>query len=128
MPDWLEQPGLVLFTEHYDACVRFYRDTLGLETFADKGNLIVLKFGSGYLIVEDGGVAMPGGKTRAQSPITLRFNVADVEAVAATLRSKDVPVDVASFEWGTIGTFLDPDGNRCELRNHFDGFFAPLAG
>jgi lactoylglutathione lyase len=36
-----------------------------------------------------------------------------------------VSVKVDSFEWGTIGAFVDPDGNRCELRNHFDGFFAP---
>ena len=124
-PKWLEQTGLVLFTENYQACERFYRDTIGLEVFADKGNLIVLVFGSGYLMVEDAGVAVPGGKSRAQSPVTLRFNVADVEAVAAQLREKGVPVEVASFDWGTIGTFLDPDGNRCELRNHFDGFFAP---
>lgn len=125
MPGWLEQPGLILFTENYDACVRFYRDTLGLEVSADKGHLIVVRFGSGYLMIEDKGVAVPSGKTRAQSPVTLRFNVADVEAVAARLRTAGVAIEVATFAWGTTGAFLDPDGNRCELRNHFDGFFAP---
>lgn len=126
MPDWLEQAGLVLFTERYGACAAFYRDVLELEVFADKGKLIVFRFGDGYLMVEDQGVASSGPKTRAQSPITLRLNVADVEAVAKRLRTHGTVVDVATFEWGTIGSFTDPDGNRLELRNHFDGFFAPL--
>ena len=125
MPDWFEQPGLILFTENYQDCVAFYREMLELEVFADKGNLTVFAFGSGYLMVEDGGVAVPSGKSRAQTSVTLRFNVADVESTATRLRNRGVSVKVDSFEWGTIGAFVDPDGNRCELRNHFDGFFAP---
>ena len=125
MPEWIEQPGLLLFTEHYDACVHFYRDVLGFEVFAEKPSLVVFRFGSGYLMVEGNGVAAPGGKSRAQSPVTMRLNVADVAAVATRLGAEGVPVKVESFAWGTIGSFLDPDGNRLELRNHFDGFFAP---
>ena len=29
--------------------------------------------------------------------------------------------------WGVTGHFFDPDGNRCELEDHGDGFFAPAA-
>jgi len=36
-----------------------------------------------------------------------------VESEAARLRADGVAVDVGTFEWGTIGKFLDPDGNRC---------------
>ena len=63
----------------------------------------------------------------AQSPITLRFNVADVDERAEWLRGKGVTINVSHWDWGTIGTFIDPDGNRCELRNHFDGTFRPEA-
>jgi lactoylglutathione lyase len=125
MPDWLEQPGIVLLVEQYELCARFYRETVGLEVYADLGDLTVFRFGSAYLAVEQGGVSVPGGKTNAASPVTLRLNVADVDVEADRLRAQGVDVAVSAFDWGTIGKFLDPDGNRCELRNHFDGFFAP---
>ena len=125
MTNWLEQPGLVLLDEQYDACAKFYREVVGLEVYADLGDLIVFRFGSAYLAVERDGVAVPRGKSPAQGPVTLRFNVADVQTDAARLRAKGVEVEVGTFDWGTIGKFLDPDGNRCEFRSHFDGFFAP---
>ena len=126
MADWIEQTGLVLFVEDYASCVKFYRETLGLSVFADRSFLTVFRFGSGYLMVEPNGVAGTSPKSRAQSAVTLRFNVADVEREAARLRSLGTAVSVEQFEWGTVGKFVDPDGNRCELRNHFDGFFAPV--
>lgn len=126
MENWLQQPGLVLLVERYAACVDFHRDIVGLEVYADLGDLVVFRFGDGYLAVEQGGIAVTGAKTVAQSPVNLRFNVADVEAQAARVRAKGVAVEVGTFDWGTLGTFIDPDGNRCEFRSHFDGFFAPL--
>jgi lactoylglutathione lyase len=126
MADWIEQTGLVLFVEDYPACVKFYRDILGLSVFADQGFLTVFRFGTGYLMVEPHGVASASRKSRAQSPVTLRFNVADVEREAERLRTMGTAVSVEQFEWGTVGKFTDPDGNPCELRNHFDGFFAPV--
>ena len=125
MPDWLAQPGIILFTENFDACVHFYRDLLELPVRFDKGHLITLEFGSGYLMIEKDGFATPGGKTPAQNPAVLRFNVSDVQVAAAMLRSRGIGVEVQTFDWGTIGAFLDPDGNRCELKNQTDGFFAP---
>ncbi|MDR3472880.1 MAG: VOC family protein [Devosia sp.] len=125
MEDWIAQPGLMLFTENYAACVAFYRDTLGLPVLFDKGYLVTLGFGSGYIMIEKEGVAVPGGKSRAQSPVTLRFNVEDVEAAAAMLQSRGVEVDVRHWDWGITGAFLDPDGNYCELKDQHDGFFAP---
>ena len=115
----------MVHVEHYDRCAIFYRDVVGLEVFADLGDLIVFGFGTGYLAIEQGGFAEAGGKDNASSAVTLRFNVADVEEQAARLRKSGVDVEVLDFDWGTIGKFLDPDGNRCEFRNHFDGFFAP---
>ena len=124
---WFLQPGVILFTQHYEACVRFYRDTLGLPVVFDKGHLVTLGFGSGYLMIEQEGVAVDGAKSRAQNPTILRFNVEDVEAAASMLRERGVAVAVNHWDWGITGQFRDPDGNLCELKNQDDGFFGPKA-
>ena len=115
--------GIILGTERFDACLEFYRDILGLPVWFEKPGLCCLHFGDGYLMVEHGGVARDGRKTNAENPTMLRFNVADVEATAAALRSKGVAVEVKRFDWGTIGQFTDPDGNACELKDADDPFF-----
>lgn len=122
---WFVQPGVILFTQHYEACVRFYRDALDLPVMFDKGHLITLGLGSGYLMIERDGVAVDGSKSRAQNPTILRFNVEDVEAAASLLRGRGIAVEVSHWDWGITGQFRDPDGNLCELKNQGDSFFAP---
>ena len=124
---WFVQPGIILFTERYEACVAFYRDALGLPVVFDKGHLICLGFGAAYLMIEKEGAAIDGAKSRAQNPTILRFNVADVEAAAKMLRGRGIAVEAGTFDWGKIGKFQDPDGNLCELRNHTDEFTTPGA-
>jgi lactoylglutathione lyase len=121
---WFVQPGVILFTEHYDACVAFYRDALKLPVVFDKGHLITLGFGSGYLMIEQDGVAADGSKSRAQNPTVLRFNVEEVDKAAEMLRGQGIAVEVRHWDWGITGQFRDPDGNLCELKNQTDGFFA----
>lgn len=116
--------GIILGTERFDECVAFYRDLLGLPVWFEKDRLVCLRFGDGYLMVETGGVAREGRKSNAENPTMIRFNVDDVEAAAARLREKGIDVNVQQFSWGTVGTFIDPDGNACELKNTDDPFFA----
>lgn len=116
----VRQPGIILFTENYEACVRFYRDILGLPLLFPGEGLTTLKYGGAYLMVESHGVANAEGKERAENPTVLRFNVDDVSAAADELQEKGVTVEVLRFDWGTIGVFYDPDGNRCELKDHWD--------
>lgn len=120
--------GIILFTEHFDECVAFYRDTLGLPVWFEKPGLVCLHFGNGYLMVETGGFANQDTPTQAksvnQNPTKLRFNVKDVETAARLLESKGVRVEIKVFDWGTTGTFLDPDGNLCALKDADDPFFA----
>ena len=79
--------GIVLGTENYDACLSFYRDTLGLPVWHDKGHLCCLRFGDGYLMIETGGLSFDGIKANAQNPTMLRFNVEDVAMIADQLMS-----------------------------------------
>ena len=116
--------GIILVTERFDDCVRSYRDTLGLPVWFEKHELVCLRFGAGYLMIETGGAARDRRKRNDENPAMLRFNVEDVAAAAAALTARGVAVDVRTFDWGVVGMFQDPDGNLCELKNADDPFFA----
>ena len=122
-PIAIKTHGLILGTENFGAGVRFYRDIIGLPVWFEKHELVCLRFGGGYLMIETGGMARSGVKSNSENPIMTRFNVADVEAAAGILRGRGVGVDVTRYEWGTVGTFADPDGNKIELKNAEDPFF-----
>lgn len=113
--------GLILCTENYDQCVHFYRDILELRVMHELDDqyskLTCLELGGGhYLMIETEGRAIPGGKDSSQNPTVLRFNVDDVERSADGLAMKGVQVNIRREPWGTVADFLDPDGNRCSLR------------
>lgn len=112
----ITQVGIILFTEHYESCVTFYRDQVRLPVKHVQATLTTFAFGTGYLMVEQGGAAAQTEKSRSQNPTVLRFDVADVQVAARTLRKRGVMVEVCEYEWGVIGVFLDPEGNRCELK------------
>jgi lactoylglutathione lyase len=116
--------GIILGTERFDECVAFYRDVLELPVWFEKQDLVCFRFGDGYLMVETGGVARNGRKSQSKNPAMLRFNVDSVENAAEFLRGRGVQVDVQVFDWGTVGTFHDPDGNACEFKNADDPYFA----
>ena len=119
MTGWFEQTGIILFVEHYERCVAFYRDVLELPIEEQKPDLIRFGFGGAYLMVERGGVAHAEGKSRAQNPTTLRFNVADIDKAIAWLQAKGIAPQVRRWDWGITANFLDPDGNHVELRDPF---------
>lgn len=116
--------GIILGTERFEECVVFYRDVLGLSVWYVKDKLVCLRFGDGYLMIETGGVASNERKSQAENPTMLRFNVRDVAASAELLRQQGVNVDMQTYSWGTVGTFIDPDGNICELKDADDPFFS----
>jgi lactoylglutathione lyase len=111
------QFGLILFVEKYEECVAFYKNILTLKVVYDKKSLTCFRFGSAYLMVEHGGVGSSREKNRSENPTVLRFDVSDLDVTAAELRAKGQKVELESYEWGRIGVFTDPDGNRCELKS-----------
>ena len=54
--------GVILKTERFEACVRFYCDLLRLPLWWGKPDLACLRFGAAYLMVERLGVASAGPK------------------------------------------------------------------
>lgn len=121
----MQQAGVILFARRFEACIAFYRDRLQLPELFRKTGLVCLRMGAGYLMLEQDAAAANetgGAKSRAQNPTILRFNVPDVAGSAAWLEERGISVVVQHWEWGTIGVFMDPDGNRCELKNHEPAF------
>jgi len=112
--------GIILFTEHYAACVAFYRDVLELPVAfqLDRADSMLtgFEFSGAYLMIEGGGRAMAGGKTIADTQARLRFNVVDLESAIAELEAKGVAVERVDHPWGSVANFFDPDGNPCQLR------------
>lgn len=49
--------------------------------------------------------------------------LAERAGAAAMLEGRGVLVEVKRFDWGVVGTFHDPDGNTCELKEVSDPFF-----
>ena len=111
-----DQAGLILVTRNYEACCAFYRETLGLPQMfqLDRPGSVLTGFdlGGTYLMVEPG-----RAEGQAGSPVTLRFNVEDVERAAEVLTARGVAVNIARNPWGITAEFFDPDGNRCALRS-----------
>ena len=121
-----ERTGVILCTEKYDECVAFYSDVLRLpilEILDDEhSKLTVFDFGANtYLMLETGGKAIPSGKNLNQNPVWLRFNVNSVEEAARELLTKGINVNIRREIWGTVGDFMDPDGNICSLREESPG-------
>ena len=111
------RPGIIIFTEHYQKCVVFYRDLLGLEIIFKNDSLTCFDFGGAYFMVESNGISKTIEKTRAENPTVIRFNVENVETTANELQTQNIDVSVTKYSWGTIGVFKDPDGNRCQLKD-----------
>ena len=113
--------GLVLCTDNYNECVKFYTKILELPILHvlddEHSNLTSVDLGGGnYLMIETGGHSNPSGKLISQNPVWLRFNVKDIDESASLLRSKGLEVNIRREVWGTIADFSDPDGNMCSLR------------
>lgn len=112
--------GIILSTEHSDACVTFCRDVPELPTAfqLDREGWVLtgLEFSGAYLMIEGGGRAKPDVKTLADTQTRLRFNVTDLATAIAELKGKGVAVERADRPWDSVANVSDPDGSPCQLR------------
>lgn len=113
----IRETGIILFCEDYELILKFYSEQLGMKIRQYGKDLSILDFGGSYLMLEENGVASDKEKTRSQNPIVIRFNVNNFDSAVAEIEARGVKVEVKSFEWGTIGVVIDPEGNRIELKD-----------
>ena len=95
--------------------VTFYRDTVGLAPNPQIGEAAFDAGGTPFLI--DGHSETKGG-TKEPQRMLINFFVDDLKAEQGRLEQQGVTFirTAGREEWGgVISTFLDPDGNYCQL-------------
>lgn len=103
-----------LNSEQPERLTEFYRDVVGLPVDERSGCLAVRE---GVHLCIDGHSEVSGP---AQEParVLINFFVGDLKAEQARLEAAGVPFirkEGVEFWGGVISTFVDPDGNYCQL-------------
>ncbi|MFG6149267.1 VOC family protein [Halobacillus sp. B23F22_1] len=113
----VQETGLILFVENYNACVDYYENKLKINKRSEKKDLTTFDISTGYLMIERGGVSSNKEKSRGQNPTVLRFDVFSLESAVLELKSRGVEFieNRLDFDWGKIAVCNDPDGNRIEI-------------
>jgi lactoylglutathione lyase len=123
-------PGVVtrLLVTHFDACLAFYRDALGLPVLWHQpgGTFASFRVGAGKLQLFDrhsmaeavGTAALPA-EAATQDRAAVVLEVDDVDALASRLRSHSAPFISEPHDrpdWSArVAHLRDPDGNLIEL-------------
>jgi len=112
----------VLFVDDLDKCIRFYRDTLGLEVmFSDDVSYGLRLAGQDLLLLQTAAAAeMVGEAAIGQTTGRVLFCAAvdDVDAEYAALKAKGAAMGTPPKDqaWGRrTAYFADPEGNLWEL-------------
>ena len=108
-------------SEDPDRLKSFYRDTVGLPNVPEMGDG-AFAVGGANLFVD--GHSETKGQTREPQRMLVDLVVDDVAAEQARLEEQGVEFirREGKEEWGgTISTFLDPDGNYCQLVQYPQG-------
>ncbi len=119
----LHETGIIIFTQNYASMIAFYRDFVGLTIRVTKPEYTVFSWGYSYLMIEP---FLPNHYVKAdqcgQASFIIRLNVFQIDEAIIELQEKGVSVDVEKYDWGTVASFLDPDGNFLELKDAPDFF------
>ena len=108
-------------SEDPDRLKSFYRDTVGLPNVPEMGDG-AFAVGGANLFVD--GHSETKGQTKEPQRMLVDLVVDDAAAERARLEGRGVEFirREGKEEWGgTISTFLDPDGNYCQLVQYPQG-------
>ena len=112
---------LQITSENPDRLRSFYRDTVGLPTVPEMGDG-AFAVGGANLIID--GHSETKGQTGEPQRMLVDLVVDDIKAEQDRLEGQGVSFirREGKEEWGgTISTFLDPDGNYCQLVQYAGG-------
>ena len=107
---------LTVTSEQPEGLVSFYRDVVGLVTKPEMGEGAFDAGGGASFMVD--GHSETKGKAKEPQRVLIDFFVDDLAAEQRRLEGKGVKFIRTSGQepWGgVISTFLDPDGNYCQL-------------
>lgn len=119
MPSVIVLSWLGVFAEDVDRFARFYGSTLDLPIIEQREDLALLRVGTAAILeIWGGGQSERGCKTPERQSMMIGFEVADFDAALEDMRRKNLTPD---GEPGGSGAsrwahFLDPEGNRFELK------------
>ena len=106
---------VLLHSEQPERLISFYQDVVGLETNFDL-TAGAFNVGGATLIVEPHSEVH--GPANEPARVMLNFVVADAVSEQARLTGRGVTFTQQAYEEPGVGlfaTFLDPDGNLCQL-------------
>ncbi len=113
-----------LYVSDQDKALDFYTNTLGLEERVDNPTpegprfLTVAVEGQDTQLVLWPGKPGEGQPVFGRRPAGYTIEVDDCRESFETLKSRGVvfETDVLEYPWGRVAVFVDPDGNRLQLR------------
>jgi predicted enzyme related to lactoylglutathione lyase len=113
-----------VYVSDQDRALDFYTNVLGLEKRVENPTpdgprfLTVGVNGQDFQLVLWPGTPGQGEPVQGRPPATCTIEVGDCRAEYERLKSRGVTfeTDVLEFPWGYVAVFLDPDGNRLQLR------------
>ena len=107
-----------LNTSQPDTMIAFYRDTVGLTVNPDLGPGAFMAGDSSFIALIIETHSDVSGATKEPARVILNFIVDDAYAESERLKSRGVTFTRDASEdpgFGIVATFLDPDGNLCQL-------------
>ena len=107
-----------------DRALDFYTNVLGLEKRAEnptpegQGFLTVGVQGDDFQLVLWPGIPGQAEPAMGRPPASITIETDDSRKTVQELKSRGVEfeTDVLEFPWGYVAQFLDPDGNRLQIR------------
>ena len=99
--------------------IAFFRDVVGLKLLRSGEDWAHFQAGGGALFeLLSGGQASTGPKGSAHQPLVIAFRVDDLAKEVTALKERGVRFlsEIESFRNQSWATFVDPEGNRLELK------------
>ena len=114
----IAQTGFILYTIHYEKCIHFYENILGLAILYKKETLTCFDFHGSYLMVEiDDRTDQKESTIPDRDRTCIRINVENVRAACQMLDKHAIEYVYGEYEWGAVAKFRDPDGNLIGFRS-----------